>query len=131
MSKIIRLCAIVVVIAIIMTGVTGCMFDGKDNKTVSSRKMVKYLEDKYGEKFTCVGSSGAGLVGGEVKIRVTTDSLPGAEITVGYSLVDGEACYTENYLAHTFENQTVEYIRELCVKALGCDVIVVYNVPEP
>jgi len=100
----------VLLCAMVMLGGSGCIKN-------PSALAVKYMENKYGEKFESIRSTGSHLTpANQRRELVSCESLPGKNILVVITSEGGVDTYADNYMEYYFESQTADYLDQIaCV----------------
>ena len=107
--------AVILIIAIVMGG-TGCMYREYEimgESQNATEQALKYLEEKYSETFTYAAPYKNDMFGSK-EFFVTCKSLPGQRVWV--QVEDPHAknkVFRDNYLAVKYEQQTIDYVKEL------------------
>ena len=101
--------AVTAALLTLLMGGYGCMgkFDFKYNV---NEDVLAYLEQRYGEKFTYVKSTGPGMSLTGRAILVSCESFPGEEIYVSITREGEEEVYRDNYMDYYFAGQVSEMI---------------------
>ena len=111
-----------VLCAIIMIGVCGCMNSQKVKMSVD--ECINYMVEKYGEKFIYVEPYSDYQTNTSLKIIVQSENIPDSRILVVSEIVDGKVLYHDNYLRAKYESLTFDLIQDIARTAYGdCRVI--------
>ena len=115
-----------------MVGVNGCMKDNNISIIENSTSgMIRYMNEKYDDTFSYVGSFGGSDAGESKNIYITSKKYPNRDISVCYHNCNGTAYITENYTHNRFKIETEEYITSMMKDLFGVDVIVTYIISSP
>ena len=100
-----------VLLAAVMIGGYGCMVMGKIGENLSiTDGALKYMEEKYGEKFEYIKAHGAYMSMTSTGMMVSCESFPGKEIYVHIQLDGKERTYRDNYMEYYFAGQVNDLI---------------------
>ena len=93
------------------------------------RKMLTYMEEKYGESFSPLGPFNGQFGKEYVMLEVKSQTGPQEGILVRRIPTKGQECYQDNYLAFILKEDLEKRIKEAAEQTLGkCRVN--YRVPE-
>lgn len=125
-KRIISRAICLMVSAILMIGVCGCM--RKNNLSVDA--CLEYMKSKYGEEFTYVESyDNAPNTSKTLKIYVESSTSPGSRIFVVQEEVDGGLAFHDNYVAVMYEAETQKLIEDMANDVYG-ECRILYNYRE-
>ena len=100
--------------------ITGCSGGGLRGE------MIEYMEDKYGEEFTFIDSTGGSLGSSEKQILVSSDRFPGEEILVSHydDGISDNGTFCDNYMAFEYEDAVLSGFEAAASAVYGnCTVI--------
>lgn len=132
MIKKIILCLVMVLSLLYLT--RGC-FDNKNNvqnnnqnDKVTRSDLVKYMEDKYNDKFEYIASFDGGFDDNQKAIIVSSEKILGKKIYVTYKKENGIETYTDSYTQARYEEETYSLIKESLSKIFNKDFIITHNI---
>ena len=101
-------------LSLLVLSLYGCVFRNPN------REALTYMEKKYGEKFSYIGPHGSTNGSKTSSILVSCESLPGKEILVTYTRLDGGGFeFHDNYMAYYFEDDVRDLLEETAEKIYG------------
>ena len=108
---------------IILLGVSGCMEINNNSQDGNIQNIndaaIKYMENKYGEKFEYSEPYGNSMTGTR-ELLVTCASLPNQKILVQVeNYKQSNKIYRDNLIAIKFRQQTVDFIQDCADKQFG------------
>lgn len=118
--------AVILIIIVTVIGGTGCMFNYPAESI--NDLALKYMENKYGEKFKYYAPYGDSLTGTH-QLLVTCESFPDQGILVSIENYrhEEERVFHDNYLAVKYKDETREFIEKCACESFE-EAIVFYDV---
>lgn len=96
----------------------------------TEKKMVSYMEEKYGETFTYIGPKGGQLGSTTAKAWVKCERFPEAKILVAsYEKAGRNVVYDDNYMAFLLHEDAYEAI-DAIVRQVFSDYQLFFSVPD-
>ena len=100
--------ALLMALAVLLSlGCAGCRWLRDDNKAA-----LKYMEEKYGEKFEYAGSAGTALDPNWHELYVSCESIPDKNVLVTIRM-GAVNTYTDNYMNYYYIPQVTEYLHRI------------------
>ena len=126
MKKIIGLISLV----LIFICLTGCFYDKNNNQNdkVTRSDLVKYMEDKYNDKFEYIDSFDGGLNPNQKYILVSNSKFPGKEIKVIYNKEKDVERYKDNFTQVRYEEETYSLIEESLSKIFNQNFLITHEI---
>ncbi len=125
MMKYIKTIVAFLIIAIMTTGVCGCMENSKRNIT---EEMVQYLNEKYDDTFTYKKPFG-GMAGAESKkIICSSEKYPEKDVCVIYYEENNEEVFADNYMGVKYEESMVNALESALGSVFRDDYQLFYSV---
>ena len=128
MIKKIIVCLVVVLSLLYLT--SGC-FGNKNNDQndkVTRSDLVKYMEEKYNDKFEYIDSFDGGFDDNQKAIIVSSEKILGKRIYVVYRKENGIETYTDSYTQTRYEEETYSLIKELLSEIFNTDFLITHNI---
>lgn len=113
---------VIFLIVILLIGATGCM--QKNNKKIDRKTLITYMENKYDDNFTYVGSYGGSLDGSSMNLLLKSEKLNGEEVKICYYENSKGAFYADNYMKKKYSKQTVEKFSDIVKPIFGTEVLI-------
>lgn len=117
-----RIIITAVLLAVIVMGGTGCMFNNltKTEKTPNvNDQALAHMEEKYGEPFIYADATGNSMTGTR-KFFATCESLPGKQVLVQINNYKEEnKTFLDNYLAVKYEETVKDYFHGCAAEVFG------------
>jgi len=97
------------------------------NRSAFRDRMMDYIKGRYNDNFICIAKKSKFYDETQQNIYVKSKKYPDEYINVGYTNMNGQEIFNDNYMYFVYREQTTNFLHELLRSALNVDFKLYYG----